>query len=127
MADALDAAHRAGLIHRDVKPANILLCDDGRVMVTDFGIAKVADDPTSPRPARCSARSSTSSPEQVEGGPVDPRSDVYSLGVVLYEALCRAAPRSPADTPAATALARLHSHPAPSGQCGATPPACCAT
>src|SRR4051794_11544822 len=110
VADALQSAHTAGLIHRDVKPANILLCDDQRVMVTDFGIAKVRDNSDRTQTGTMLGSVKYVSPEQVEGNPVDPRSDVYSLGVVLYEALT-GRPPFVADSPAATALARLHSTP----------------
>jgi hypothetical protein len=110
VADALQSAHAAGLIHRDVKPANILLCDDQRVMVTDFGIAKVRDNSDRTQTGTMLGSVKYVSPEQVEGNPVDPRSDVYSLGVVLYEALT-GEPPFVADSPAATALARLHSTP----------------
>jgi serine/threonine-protein kinase len=110
VADALQSAHANGLIHRDVKPANILLCDDQRVMVTDFGIAKVRDNTDRTQTGTMLGSVKYVSPEQVEGNPVDPRSDVYSLGVVLYEALTGHAPFV-ADTPAATALARLHATP----------------
>jgi serine/threonine protein kinase len=110
VADALQSAHTAGLIHRDVKPANILLCDDQRVMVTDFGIAKVRDNSDRTQTGTMLGSVKYVSPEQVEGNPVDPRSDVYSLGVVLYEALT-AKPPFVADSPAATALARLHTTP----------------
>jgi serine/threonine protein kinase len=115
VADALQSAHAAGLIHRDIKPANILLCDDQRVMVTDFGIAKVRDNSDHTQTGTMLGSVKYVSPEQVEGNPVDPRSDVYSLGVVLYEALT-AQPPFVADSPAATALARLHSTPPHPGQ-----------
>ena len=110
VATALTAAHRAGIIHRDVKPANILLSDDGRVVVTDFGIAKVIDDPDVTRTQQLLGTIRYLAPEQVEGGPIDGRTDLYALGCVLYEALCGDAPFR-ADTPAALALARLHREP----------------
>jgi eukaryotic-like serine/threonine-protein kinase len=110
VADALAAAHRAGLVHRDIKPANILLCGDDRVMVTDFGIAKIRDDPDSTQTGTMLGTVKYLAPEQVRGDPVDGRTDLYALGVVLFEALCSRPPFS-GDSPAATALARLQQPP----------------
>jgi serine/threonine protein kinase len=110
VAGALAIAHRAGVIHRDIKPANILLSDDGRVLVTDFGIAKILDQPDLTRTAQLLGTVKYLAPEQVEGGPVDGRTDIYALGAVLYEALCGEAPFR-AETPAALALARMHRDP----------------
>ena len=110
MAEALEAAHRAGLVHRDVKPANVLLCGDGRVKVADFGIAKAVAEADLTQPGLMVGTAKYLAPEQVRGEPVDPRTDIYSLGVVLYEMLCGRAPFV-ADTDAATALARLHRDP----------------
>jgi eukaryotic-like serine/threonine-protein kinase len=111
VADALDVAHRGGLIHRDVKPGNILLTEDGRVLVTDFGIAK-ASEATSDltEVGQVVGTAKYLSPEQVEGRPLDPRSDIYALGVVLYEAATGRPPFA-ADNVTATALARLHAPP----------------
>ncbi len=106
VAEALEAAHRAGLVHRDIKPANVLLAGDGRVKVADFGIAKAVEEADLTQPGLMVGTAKYVAPEQVEGKPVDPRTDIYSLGVVLYEMLC-GRPPFVADTDAATALARL--------------------
>lgn len=110
VADALASAHRAGIIHRDIKPANILLSDDGRVLVTDFGIAKIHGQTDLTTTGTMLGSVKYLAPEQVEGAPVDPRSDLYALGVVLFEATCGRPPFDD-DSPAATALARLHRDP----------------
>jgi hypothetical protein len=111
VADALAHAHQSGLVHRDVKPGNILLADDGRVLVTDFGIAKAAEEASDLTDAgQIVGTAKYLSPEQVQGSPVDGRSDVYALGVVLYEMLCGRPPFA-AETSTATALARLTTEP----------------
>ncbi|MEA2460321.1 MAG: eukaryotic-like serine/threonine-protein kinase [Actinomycetota bacterium] len=86
-ADALGHAHAADLIHRDVKPANILIAAGDRVKVTDFGIARATSDMSLTATGSVMGTAHYLSPEQASGEPVSPRSDVYSLGIVLYEML----------------------------------------
>lgn len=92
IADALEYAHLHGVIHRDIKPANILIGANGRAKLADFGIAQSATKTTSFAPTLGTLR--YMSPEQLEGRPADHRSDIYSLGVVLYESLTGSLPYS---------------------------------
>jgi eukaryotic-like serine/threonine-protein kinase len=110
VADALSVAHGAGLVHRDIKPANVLLCEDGRVKVGDFGIAKAAESADLTQEGSLVGTAKYLAPEQVDGGTIDGRTDLYGLGVVLYEMLCGRVPFE-GDGASATALARLHSDP----------------
>ena len=112
VADALDAAHQRGIVHRDVKPANVMLTPGGDVKVMDFGIAAAADETHSTTGSGMYATVAYVSPERVAGEPATPASDLYSLGAVLYELLCGRPPFS-ARTPALVARAHLHDQPAP--------------
>jgi serine/threonine protein kinase len=86
-AKALHYAHSRGVVHRDIKPSNILLTQDGDVRIVDFGIALVADSDIS-RLEGVAGSPAYMSPEQVQGHPLDARSDLYSVGAVMYEMLC---------------------------------------
>lgn len=91
---ALGAAHRAGLVHRDVKPENVLLTEDGMVKVADFGLARTVNGQAGQTAATTQVLGTVSylAPEQIEHGAADPRTDVYAAGVVLYEMLTGAKP-----------------------------------
>ena len=103
VATALGVAHQGGLVHRDIKPGNILLTRTGAVKVTDFGIARAWDDSSELTKTGAVIGTATYfSPEQAEGVAADERSDLYSLGVVLYEMLTGRAPFQ-GDTPVAVA------------------------
>ncbi|NHN55935.1 Stk1 family PASTA domain-containing Ser/Thr kinase [Calidifontibacter sp. DB0510] len=106
--DGLAAAHRAGLVHRDVKPENVLIGDDGVVKVTDFGLARaVSTDSVTADSNVLLGTASYLSPEQVEHGTVDERSDVYSAGLLLYE-LLTGAKAYPGDSPIHVAYQHVH-------------------
>ena len=105
IAEGLEHAHRAKIVHRDVKPANVMVSPSGRAKLTDFGVAYVASS-TMTQTGTALGSPKYMSPEQVTGQPVDPRSDVFALGVVLYEMLAGRTPfENPADT---TIFALMH-------------------
>ena len=106
VARALGVAHVRGIVHRDVKPGNILLAADGRAMVTDFGIARLAADAEAATPGTTLGSVHYFSPEQARGATTTPASDIYGLGLVLYEALTGERAFS-GDSTDAIALARI--------------------
>ncbi|MEP6469671.1 MAG: Stk1 family PASTA domain-containing Ser/Thr kinase [Chloroflexota bacterium] len=112
VASALEAAHRRGLVHRDVKPGNILITDDGDVKVTDFGIARAVAEASMTVTGTTLGSVHYFSPEQARGDEVTGVSDVYALGIVLYEMLTGRRPFE-GDSPAAVALKRLSEDPPP--------------
>ncbi len=106
VARALAAAHARGIIHRDIKPGNILLAQDGRVQVADFGIARAIADAQMTLPGTTLGSVQYMSPEQARGEPATERSDLYSLGIVLFEMLTGRRPFE-GDSAASIAMARL--------------------
>jgi eukaryotic-like serine/threonine-protein kinase len=112
IAEALTAAHAAGVVHRDVKPANVLLVDGDEVKVADFGIARAAEEDTITNPSAVVGSAPYLSPEQARGESADARSDLYGLGVVLYEMLVGRPPFE-ADSPVAMAFKHLEEEPEP--------------
>ncbi|MCE5237169.1 DUF2817 domain-containing protein [bacterium] len=114
VAEALDYAHRRGIVHRDIKPANIMFDDEGRPLVTDFGIAKAADEYRLTQTGTTIGTPEYASPEQIRGDDLDGRSDLYSLGVVLYRMVCGQLPFT-APTPMAHAIKHINEAPPPPG------------
>ena len=104
---ALDHAHKKGIIHRDIKPQNIMLLKNGIIKVMDFGIAKLPNAETVTLTDKAIGTVYYISPEQVEGGQIDSRSDLYSLGVMLYEMATGQLPFT-ADTPVSVALMQVN-------------------
>jgi beta-lactam-binding protein with PASTA domain/tRNA A-37 threonylcarbamoyl transferase component Bud32 len=115
VAKALESAHEAGMVHRDIKPGNIMLTSDGEVKVMDFGIARTSTGDTLTQTAAVLGTASYLSPEQAQGQSVDLRSDIYSLGCVLYEMVTGRPPFS-GDSPVAIAYKHVKDDPAAPSQ-----------
>ncbi|MEN9731343.1 MAG: hypothetical protein RL488_653 [Actinomycetota bacterium] len=111
-ARALYEAHSAGLVHRDIKPGNLLITPTGEVKITDFGIARVADQVSLTATGQVMGTVQYLAPEQATGKPATPATDVYSLGVVAYEAISGKRPFS-GETQMAIALAQINEPPPP--------------
>ena len=112
VAAALASAHAQGIVHRDIKPGNIMVTRDGTVKVMDFGIARMQTDITAPQTSSVIGTPAYLSPEQAQGQAVDARSDLYSLGCVLYELLAGRPPFT-GDTPVAIAYKQVNETPVP--------------
>jgi serine/threonine-protein kinase len=118
VAAALGFAHRGGVVHRDIKPANILIGANGQVKVADFGIARAMNAPTESALTQAGSVMGTAtyfSPEQAQGAQPDPRSDLYSLGIVLYEMVAGRPPFA-GENPVSIAYKQVHENPQPLNQ-----------
>jgi serine/threonine-protein kinase len=109
---ALDAAHREGLVHRDIKPGNLLIAPDGQVKITDFGIARVANQVSLTQTGQVMGTVQYLAPEQATGKPASALGDIYSLGIVAYEALAGKRPFK-GETQMAIAMAQINETPPP--------------
>ncbi|MFF2487029.1 serine/threonine-protein kinase [Microbacterium sp. NPDC058062] len=107
---ALQAAHAAGLVHRDIKPGNLLITPDGRVKITDFGIARIADQVPLTATGQVMGTVQYLSPEQASGHPASPATDIYSLGIVAYECLAGKRPFT-GESQVAIAMAQINEQP----------------
>ena len=107
---ALQAAHAAGLVHRDIKPGNLLITPEGRVKITDFGIARIADQVPLTATGQVMGTVQYLSPEQASGHPASPSTDVYSLGIVAYEMLAGRRPFT-GESQVAIAMAQINETP----------------
>ncbi len=112
LVDALRAVHRAGLVHSDVKPANVQLCDDGRVVLTDFGIATTVDDQQTLSSEALAGSPAYMSPERARGEAAGPAADLFSLGATLFAAVEGKSPFGAGD-PFSTLIAVVEARPGP--------------
>ncbi|CAI9389563.1 serine/threonine-protein kinase [Microbacterium sp. T2.11-28] len=119
-ASALQAAHAAGLVHRDIKPGNLLITPDGRVKITDFGIARIADQVPLTATGQVMGTVQYLSPEQASGHAASPATDIYSLGIVAYECLAGKRPFT-GESQVAIAMAQINDTPPPLPPTVATP------
>jgi serine/threonine-protein kinase len=118
---ALEHAHRQGIVHRDIKPENLMVTPEGAVKVTDFGLARAYADAQITEAGTVTGTVQYLSPEQLQGEPADPRTDLYALGVVAYELLTGRLPFT-GETPMAIAYKHIHQRvPAPSARNPAVP------
>ena len=90
--EAMAYAHRLGVVHRDIKPANIMIDERNQVKVTDFGIAKVIDSSITNSGTMVMGTPLYMAPEQIQGGSIDHRVDIYALGIMLFELICGSPP-----------------------------------
>ncbi len=111
-AAALQSAHAAGLVHRDIKPGNLLITPDGRVKITDFGIARIADQVPLTATGQVMGTVQYLSPEQASGHAASPATDIYSLGIVAYECLAGKRPFT-GESQVAIAMAQINDEPPP--------------
>src|SRR5690606_26170019 len=109
-AAALQAAHAAGLVHRDIKPGNLLITPDGRVKITDFGIARIADQVPLTATGQVLGTVQYPPPEQASGHAASPATDIYSLGIVAYESLAGKRPFT-GESQVAIAMAQINEKP----------------